>query len=382
MKKALALLVILPTLALAQIPIPGGGSGGSGGSGTVSGTTGLPACFTGDTVVGNCTIGEGLLAAGGTASVDPAVVPRFYTGAGAPSAANTAGRDIYQDTTNIRFYRGIGGTSWIETQRVSSGSGAPAAGACDAAAEAGYLYYRTDNTSGMSPLYSCGQTGAGTYGWLLTLAGTRSGNTTEFATVSGTKTVSKQLAFDASGNVIASASDIGGGSAVRYYDMPAGHRNIVSGSNITFWGSTAAAGDTQTLGTNPSVHIAMGLADAAANSVAHYLQLPPDWTPGTVDVDVFWSANDASTNSVQFEVSIACIAVGEAFTTPSYNTASTSAAANGGNAVINKTTFTSVAITNCAQGERMWVKVARDGANAADTLAVTARFHGAGVRLN
>jgi hypothetical protein len=44
-------------------------------------------------------------------------------------------------------------------------------------------------------------------------AGTRSGNTTEFATVSGTKTTGKQLAFDASGNVIASASDIGGGGA-------------------------------------------------------------------------------------------------------------------------------------------------------------------------
>ena len=40
--------------------------------------------------------------------------------------------------------------------------------------------------------------------------GTRSGNTTEFATVSGTKTVSKQLAFDANGNIIASTYDVGG----------------------------------------------------------------------------------------------------------------------------------------------------------------------------
>lgn len=38
-----------------------------------------------------------------------------------------------------------------------------------------------------------------------------SGNTTEFATVSGAKTTGKQLAFDANGNVIASGSDIGGG---------------------------------------------------------------------------------------------------------------------------------------------------------------------------
>lgn len=47
--------------------------------------------------------------------------------------------------------------------------------------------------------------------------GSRSGNTTEFGTISGTKTTGKQLAFDASGNIIASATDIGGsGSGVPY----------------------------------------------------------------------------------------------------------------------------------------------------------------------
>ena len=39
----------------------------------------------------------------------------------------------------------------------------------------------------------------------------RSGNTDEYASVSGVKTSGKQLAFDASGNVIASSADIGGG---------------------------------------------------------------------------------------------------------------------------------------------------------------------------
>lgn len=47
--------------------------------------------------------------------------------------------------------------------------------------------------------------------------GTRSGNTTEFGTVSGTKTASKQLAFDASGNITASAYDVGAaGSDTRF----------------------------------------------------------------------------------------------------------------------------------------------------------------------
>lgn len=166
--------------------------------------------------------------------------------------------------------------------------------------------------------------------------------------------------------------------------LPAGHRNIASGSNITFWGSTAASGDVQSLGSNPNVVIGMGLADAADNSVAQFIQLPASWTPGTLDVDVYWYVNDASTNSVRMEVSTACIGDGEAFTTPSYNTASATSTANTGNAVINKTTFTSVAITNCSAGERMWIKVARDGdgTGGTDDLAVTARFHGAMLRFN
>ena len=52
--------------------------------------------------------------------------------------------------------------------------------------------------------------------------GSRSGNTTEVATVSGTKTANKQLAFDANGNVIASATDIGtgGGGGITLDDVP------------------------------------------------------------------------------------------------------------------------------------------------------------------
>lgn len=42
--------------------------------------------------------------------------------------------------------------------------------------------------------------------------GSRSGNTTEFGTISGTKTTGKQLQFDASGNIAASSTDIGAGS--------------------------------------------------------------------------------------------------------------------------------------------------------------------------
>jgi hypothetical protein len=52
--------------------------------------------------------------------------------------------------------------------------------------------------------------------------GSRSGSTTEFATVTGAKTTGKQLAFDATGNVIASATDIGagGGGGITVDDVP------------------------------------------------------------------------------------------------------------------------------------------------------------------
>jgi hypothetical protein len=61
--------------------------------------------------------------------------------------------------------------------------------------------YNDPAVSAIAPaIYSA----AGTLG-----AGTRSGNTTEFATVTGAKTASKQLIYDASGNIIVSAYDAG-----------------------------------------------------------------------------------------------------------------------------------------------------------------------------
>lgn len=66
--------------------------------------------------------------------------------------------------------------------------------------------------------------------------GSRSGNTTEMATVSGTKTVNKQLAFDASGNVVASASDIGAGGSMTY--PGAG----VANSTGSAWGTSYTVG--------------------------------------------------------------------------------------------------------------------------------------------
>lgn len=75
----------------------------------------------------------------------------------------------------------------------------------------GLPYYISDTVMGSSgllpqnaPILGGGLTGP-------PVPGTRSGTSLEFATIVGTKTVGKQLAFDPLGNVIATATDIGGG---------------------------------------------------------------------------------------------------------------------------------------------------------------------------
>lgn len=99
--------------------------------------------------------------------VDSAIVPIYSTGSGAPAANCTAGRELYLDTASVRFYRCSATNTWTQIATFLSGSGAPVSGTCDAAAEVGTLYYRTDNTSSASPLYACGQTGSGTYSWVV-----------------------------------------------------------------------------------------------------------------------------------------------------------------------------------------------------------------------
>jgi hypothetical protein len=72
----------------------------------------------------------------------------------------------------------------------------------------GFLGNGKYNDPAVSAVAPAVYSAAGTLG-----AGTRSGNTTEFATVTGSKTASKQLIYDASGNIIVSAYDAGTGVA-------------------------------------------------------------------------------------------------------------------------------------------------------------------------
>jgi len=88
-------------------------------------------------------------------------------------------------------------------------------------------------------------------------SGTRSGNTTEFGTTSGTKTANKQLTFDASGNVIASAFDVGaagaGGDITGVGDCLSGQCDRVSNFGVN--------PRTQNAGTGSPLAIDVGLYD-------------------------------------------------------------------------------------------------------------------------
>lgn len=182
--------------------------------------------------------GEGISISGTTAltiSVDTATVPQFSTGAGAPSANCTAGRVFYLDTTNTRFFRCSGTNVWTEVARISSGSGAPASGACDAAAEEGTIYYRTDNTSGAAGHYGCAETGASSWAWVL-LGGGVTGTANEITVSSGVASIA--ATFDISGKTSTKSVKTGtaapGTCAVGelFYDTDA-----AAGSN--FFGCTA-----------------------------------------------------------------------------------------------------------------------------------------------
>ena len=76
----------------------------------------------------------------------------------------------------------------------------------------GLAYYGSDGllTSTAAVPFNAPVLGGGP--GLVPVAGTRSGSTLELGTVSGAHTLNKQLMFDASGNIVASATDIGSGT--------------------------------------------------------------------------------------------------------------------------------------------------------------------------
>lgn len=119
----------------------------------------------------------------------------------------------------------------------------------------------------------------------------------------------------------------------------------------------------------------LDFADGASTlSAQAHVKLPSDWT-GTLDVKFLWFTT-ATTNSVVWQIATICVADAET-SDPAFNTASTvTDAAKGTTLQQNDATMTGVTITGCAAGELMYLRVFRDPANGADTLAATARLVG------
>lgn len=110
------------------------------------------------------------------------------------------------------------------------------------------------------------------------------------------------------------------------------------------------------------------------------LALPADWTTtGGVDVSLYWTTTATSGNA-KWSVSTACTLVDATATDdPTFNTANTvTTAAPGTASRVQTSTIAGMTMTGCttATAALLHLKVFRDGADAADTIAATANLIG------
>jgi len=148
---------------------------------------------------------------------------------------------------------------------------------------------------------------------------------------------------------------------------------------------TASAPDWSFPTTNPAVpacqtgtntqYGTLDFADGAnVLSAQTHLMLSSDWT-GTIGAKFKWFTS-ATTGAVVWQIATICVADAET-SDPAFNTASTvTDTAKGTTLQLNDASIASVTITGCAAGELMYVRVFRDPATGADTLAATARLVG------
>lgn len=127
----------------------------------------------------------------------------------------------------------------------------------------------------------------------------------------------------------------------------------------------------------------LDFADGSTTAATAHFTTPADWDTATnLDITVYYGGDTASTNTLRWQVSTACVADGQDTLAPSYNAAS--AANTAGPATIGfrkSSAFTNVAKTNCAAGETMWLKVERVGANGGDTYTGVGQLLELGILL-
>lgn len=112
-------------------------------------------------------------------------------------------------------------------------------------------------------------------------------------------------------------------------------------------------------------------------SAQNTIKLPGDFT-GTIDAQIQWTTT-ATSGNVKWSLSTICTATDGTETDDpgAFNTASTvTTAAPGVASRVQTSSITSLTITGCAANELLHLRIFRDGNDAADTIAATARLVG------
>ena len=150
-------------------------------------------------------------------------------------------------------------------------------------------------------------------------------------------------------------------------DHNTGHSLFNAGTGASY------ATDNCDVGTN-AIFGDFQFPDTGTTQAQTNLYLPPEWT-GQIDVEFVWYAG-VNTNAVVWQLQTACS--GDAQTNdPAWNAAQT--VTDTAAATINyqnRATITNVTTTGCTAGKILRLKILRDPANAADTLAATADLVG------
>jgi len=119
---------------------------------------------------------------------------------------------------------------------------------------------------------------------------------------------------------------------------------------------TSAAATATCIGTTTTTGFLV-FADGSTQVATIHHRLSSDWVSTSFTVILTYSGSVSSTSTIDWRVSTACTADDADPTTPSYNAASTNSAAGPTTTPqLKTTTFSSLALTNCAAGEMMHIK--------------------------
>lgn len=267
-----------------------------------------------------------------TVSTDPTVVPRYFTGAGAPGISCTTGRDFYTDTMNLNLYF----CDALNTWKLSGNAGTVTSvsftgGLISVANPTGAAAMTVAGTSGGIPYFSGAATwessaaltanlpviggGAGT----APSVGSRTGNTTQFATWTGATTSSRCVDTDASGNLKVSSADCGTDRQSFWLNSPSASDGsiatavpVIAGTDVQPYGGSAFTGPNSI-----AAHFAQNIM-AVNDWVFVSKQSSSTWSAaaGTVDVSLVAFAIDGAPSAGNWNLNfyIGCAASASAFT--------------------------------------------------------------------